>query len=143
MKFDFVESKTYCCAIFNSETNKNLKQYCKQNNLPNPCSEFHSTVVYSRVHVEFEPLEFVGVTIPSYNTSISKWKTDNGWIIVMTLNSKWLHYRFREAKELGATWDFPEYAPHITLCTDAYNVDISKLSPITFDLVIESEYCEF
>lgn len=140
---EYEESKTYCCAIFDSQTNKKLKQYCQKYNIPNIPSDFHSTIIYSRVNVDFEPLEFVGVTIPSYNTGVSKWKTEKSWIIVLTLNSKWLHYRFREAKELGATWDFPEYAPHITLSYDAYDYDIKKLQPIDFDLVIESEYCEY
>jgi 2'-5' RNA ligase len=137
------ESKIYCCSIFDTITNNKLKQYCKKNNIPNIPSDFHATIVYSKVHIDFEPMEFVGVTIPSYNTSISKWKTDKSWIVVLTLNSKWLQYRFREAKELGATWDFPEYAPHITLSYDAYDFDIKNIPMIDFDLVIESEYCEY
>lgn len=139
----YEESKTYCCSIFDETTNKKLKQYCQKYNIPNIPSDFHATMVYSRVHVDFEPLEFVGVTIPAYNTGFSKWKTDKSWIIVLTLNSKWLNYRFREAKELGATWDFPEYSPHITLSYDAYDYDITQLHPIDFDLIIESEYCEY
>ena len=139
------EAKMYCAALLDAQSSDLIKKYCEANSIPNYNKDFHITIVYSDVVVSFDPLSDCGVKIPSYNIIPTKWKTrDNVTIIVLTLNSKWLDYRFREAKEAGATWDHPEYRPHITLSYDVPDdFDLSSLGNIDFDLYIENEYCEY
>ena len=140
-----IDIRMYCCSILSSESTESLKTYCKLNGIQNINSEFHVTLVNSDIVVEFEPLEYCGVTIPHYNISPAKWTVDGGKeILVLLLNSKWLEYRFKEARDYGATWDHPEYRPHITLSYDIdSSFDIKHLSQINFDIEIESEYCEY
>lgn len=43
----------------------------------------------------------------------------------------WRHMQIREA---GASWDWPEYQPHVTITYDAAGVDLSKVEPYRGEL---------
>lgn len=142
---EYEDTKMFCAALLDTKSIETLKLYCSKNSIDNYNKDFHITLVNSEIQVDFEPLADCGIKIPSYNITPAKWVTSDGnTIVVLSLNSKWLEYRFREAKEHGATWSYPEFRPHITLSYDVHSTfDVSKMSKIDFDLYIESEYCEY
>lgn len=49
---------------------------------------------------------------------------------------EWRHKRIREA---GASWDWPDYRPHVTLPWNAPGVDVSAIEPYTGPLVFGPE----
>jgi phage-related protein (TIGR01555 family) len=49
---------------------------------------------------------------------------------------EWRHNRIREA---GASWDWPDYRPHVTLTWQAEGVDVSQIEPYTGPLVFGPE----
>ena len=49
--------------------------------------------------------------------------------IVLAFNSADLSWRHEAIKEIGASWDWPEYQPHITITYDAGDLDISTVKP--------------
>jgi patatin-like phospholipase/acyl hydrolase len=61
---------------------------------------------------------------------------------VLELDSPYLHGRFAEAMALGATYDFDEYIPHITLSYNAGDIDIEALNHNSMDINLVEEYVE-
>lgn len=49
--------------------------------------------------------------------------------IVLLFNSSELSWRHTAIREAGASWDFPDYQPHVTLTYDAGDVDIARIDP--------------
>jgi hypothetical protein len=49
--------------------------------------------------------------------------------IVLLFNSSELAWRHVSIIEAGASWDWPEYQPHITFTYDPGSVDLSKVEP--------------
>ena len=58
-------------------------------------------------------------------------------ITVLRFASSTLHHRWEELKEAGCSWDWPEYAPHITLAADS--VGVTKLKAYSGELVFGPE----
>lgn len=62
--------------------------------------------------------------------------------LVLAFNSDYMRFRHDVGMALGATWDYPEYVPHITL---SYDVGARKFNTdLEFDLEIvrSHEYVE-
>jgi hypothetical protein len=53
-----------------------------------------------------------------------------------------LTWRHKDICRQGATWDHPEYQPHITISWDAGDVDLSKLEPFAGEIVLGPEIFE-
>lgn len=136
----------YVAAFFSDETNNLLAGYCSKNNIPNsvPAPSLHTTIVYSRVPVlGFEPNHTLEVPVNTTYAKLDVWETQAGpKCLVLHFFSPYLHIRFQEAMSLGATYDFDEYKPHVTLSYDIGDLDHTKLPAITFPLVIAGEYSE-
>jgi hypothetical protein len=66
-------------------------------------------------------------------------------VLVLRVESPKLHERFDCARELGATWDFPSFKPHITLTNKMQvkpKVRLEHLPLPTFPLVMSGEYTQ-
>jgi len=147
---EFEEAQTseglYMTAFFDEETNKRLADYIKTNGIPNPVasSSFHTTIVYSRVPVPgFEPHHTLEVPVNTRFSKIECWDTNSGRTLVLKFFSPYLHFRFQEAIAAGATYDYDEYKPHITLSYDiGDDFAWEDLPAIEFPLTIIGEYSE-
>lgn len=53
-----------------------------------------------------------------------------------------LEQRNREMRERGASWDFPDYMPHVTITYDGAGVDLSKVKPYRGELRFGPEMFE-
>lgn len=49
--------------------------------------------------------------------------------VVLLFNSSELSWRHMQIREAGASWDFEDYQPHITITYDAGSLDLSKVKP--------------
>jgi hypothetical protein len=91
--------------------------------------DIHVTVCFSKEPVDwsetgdsFDHLQSEG----SEGRSIEQF---NGGAVVLRFELKELSDRWQELRDQGASWDFDEYHPHVTLTYDAGDLDLSKIEP--------------
>lgn len=135
----------YVAAFLSAQTNRKIAEFQKKHNIPNPVPEMslHSTIVQSKAPVEnFEPNHTIDVVIDPTYCRIECWDTACGKTLVLVLFSPYLEARFQHAISLGATYDFDEYKPHITLSYDVGDWDHKQVPLPDFTLEIAGEYSE-
>lgn len=112
--------------------------------LPNPISkeDVHTTLLYSRKYLpNYEPLGDIKEIAKVNGFKIFETQ-DNKRALVLTLDCPFLINRHNELmKEHKATYDFPEYIPHITL---SYDIEDRQIEDINFKETLElnQEYKE-
>lgn len=136
---------TYIGVRFSDESLKILKDLQKMYKIPDPTpvSDMHSTVIYSRVPVDFPINNAVNEKV-SREVQFHVFNTRDGKrALVLKIKSDYLTKRHELGTELGATYDFPDYIPHITLSYDVGDKNFStKPFKLEKDLVISKEYYE-
>lgn len=111
---------TYACYLLAPESLKALRAWAADQDLT-LVDEPHVTTVYSRVPVPaYRPADYPFTAKP---TGIRLLGEDNALVLTFDdipdnpafsgITQFW--WRHREAESLGATWDFPEYIPHLTV----------------------------
>ena len=126
-----VDPGIYMCAKFDQASCEALKNVQKTLGITKnavSAEKMHTTIVYSRKTVDVE-----------------KWDTKYGSTIVGILESEYLHSRFKDSIDAGATYDYPDYKPHVTLAYDSMLDDISgvkRLLTLPVDLTIIREEAE-
>lgn len=140
---------TYFGVRFTHDTKQNLSKYIKRNKIPNPIDpeEFHTTVVYSRKALP--NVRSWGVVTPMITGKPNKfevWKSHDGdnHVLVLKYDCQALTDRHNFlVNEFGATHDFEEYIPHITLSYDVgEDFDVGKLKKFKHEIGIEREYSQ-
>ncbi len=115
-------------------------------NLVDP-SDLHVTVVLSRTPVRWFDIGERGiwgdgkVEIPPGGPRAVEELGDEG-AVVLHFASGELEYRHREMIELGASHDFSEYQPHITLSYDAADVNLDEVEPYNGRILLGPEKWE-
>lgn len=135
---------TYASVTLSKESQKALDDWVTKNEIPNATdpSTYHSTLIYSRKGVP-EAKDYK-VDLP-IKAKISKWsifKTQQGKdALVAIMDSPVLTQHHKNLRsQYGATHDFPEYHPHVTISYD-YGSDVPpKKIP---DLELEYDSKEF
>lgn len=120
---------TYIAVKFNADTLlrlQSLQKRAKLNN-PIPLEELHATICYSRNPIHVVPK--VGNKVIAVHGFVENLETKNGNAVVLRFDSPALLERHEQLKKLGATHDFPEYLPHISLSygdkiTEEFRLDI-------------------
>lgn len=105
-----------------------------------PASEMHCTIAYSRA-----PIDWMKVA-PTWQGEELKIDAGGpriieafGKAIVLLFSSGDLQWRHREIGEAGATWDHPEYQPHVTFTYDPGDVDLAAVQAYNGPLVFGPE----
>lgn len=144
---------TYAAVLFDDRTVESLLELQEKLEIPNPLGEdkFHTTLLYSRRYLpnytalgELEPV----ATSDDVVYELEIWPSGSGEknVLVLKYDCEWLSERHsRLMAEHGATWDYPDYIPHITLSYNVgewtpnnYAVSFGNQKPIT----IVEEYQE-
>jgi hypothetical protein len=92
-------------------------------------AEMHVTVAYSKAPVDW--FRFASwsssdmLVLPSGGPRRME-EFKNG-VVVLRFTSAALRDRWQEFRDGGCSWDWPDYAPHITVAADAGSVDLSRL----------------
>lgn len=110
---------------------------------PTPSKDMHTTVVYSRTPVEFPVEKNIDVSV-GRDVQFHVFNTRDGKrALVLKIKSDYLTSRHELGNELGASYDFPDYIPHITLSYDVGEKQFStKPFKLEKDLKIKEEYYE-
>lgn len=137
-----IERKTnglYAAVYFSDDTINRISKYCKKAKIPNTLdtNDFHSTLAYSRKPLNnFVPIEKLNETgIPIgfevWASEPNAFKDDKTHCLVLHYESDYMRKRFDEILDLGATYDFDEYNPHISFSYDVgASFDIESLPPV-------------
>lgn len=121
--------------------------------LMNP-GQVHVTIAYSK-----QPVLWGSIEPQTYETQVwgEEWTTDQeSWTptprsvarlgdegaIVLFIDAPELARRWQELKDHGATWDYPEYRPHVTITYEPDDVDLSKVEPFRGTIVLGPEVWE-
>ena len=143
---------TYAGVRFSPSTVESLTQYATDNKIPNALDskEYHTTLLYSRKHLpNYEPMGEYSTHMTGTPTGFEIWPSqpdDEGHVkncLVMTYSCPRLYQRHHKLmQQHGATYDFDEYKPHVTLSYDAGDLDPSKLPAYEEEIEITKEYRE-
>jgi len=140
---------TYSCVMPTSETSIKIQQYINDNNIQSfndageilPIAKFHTTICYSKTPVP--SVEYLDIKLPV----IANFKQfslfgENKDVLVIELHSNELQRVFNESKKRGATSDWGEFSPHITIAKNIKSDSlISTLEDIKFDFMFDRYVC--
>lgn len=104
-----------------------------------PADDLHVTVAFSRT-----PLDWMKVggsweetiEVPAGGPRLME-KFGEARVLLFSAGS--LQYRHEQIRECGASWDHPEYQPHITISYDADAPDLADVAPYTGKIVLGPE----
>jgi 2'-5' RNA ligase len=102
----------------------------------------HVTIAFSR-----KPLDWVKageawdseIEIAEGGARMMESFGENGEAKVLLFSSSQLSWRHEQIKEAGASWDHPEYQPHITISYDPDGPDIKDIEPYRGKIVLGPE----
>lgn len=144
---------TYAGVRFDPDTIERLQELQSDLGVPEPLgsADFHSTLLYSRRFCpDYKAKGELSPVITSDDTTfkLEIWPSNSGEknVLVLQYTCEWLEERHAELMDKHrATWDHPDYIPHITLSYNVgewtpkdYTVKFGNKKPI----VIVEEYQE-
>jgi len=114
-----------------------------------PAEDLHVTVLYSRAEVDWLKMGAAwneddkgNLTVPAGGARIVEALGDKG-AVVLLFNSSALSWRHEEMVRQGASHDFDEYQPHVTITYEKPDeLDLEKVKPFTGKLVFGPEIFE-
>lgn len=140
MNFSDFSTGLYVAAKFSEKTLDAIEDLQRELKVPNPVPrhKIHTTICYSRVHVPYVCAS--GSFEVATSGKLEVWDTQDGRTLVLKLDSEYLKFRHQYARALGATHDFSDYSPHITL---SYNVGPAHFEgEVQVPVVLDREYQE-
>ncbi|AWD90582.1 RNA ligase [Erwinia phage Cronus] len=131
----------YVAAKFSEYTLDALENLQRSLKVPNPVprDKLHTTIVYSRINVPYKVAS--GSFEVAKEGSLTIFETQDGnRALVLELESDYLSARHNYAKALGATYDFDDYRPHITLSYDVGPLQYAGKYAVP--VILDREYSE-
>ncbi|UOX40520.1 RNA ligase [Aeromonas phage GomatiRiver_11] len=131
---------TYVACKFIDETLDYIQQIQEELRVPNPVprDELHSTIIYSTVNVPFIPDDAPEKLASTAYLRVFETPTKN--VLVLAYESDYLQKRHYYGELLGATYDFEEFIPHITIAKDIGPLEYEGV--YEFPIVSSHEYVE-
>jgi len=136
-----IDPGLYVCAKFSQSSCEALKRVQEALGMTNPvvAEKLHTTIVYSRKTIDLPPV--INLNETASLIGFEKWDTKYGSTVVGILKSDYLHDRFNEAMANGATYDYDDYKPHVTLSYDSgiteFNLKDNLTLPVELNIVGE------
>ncbi len=114
-----------------------------------PADDLHVTVAFSRARVDWMKAgeAWTGdkdgkLTVNPGGARLVEQLGDKGAVVLLFNSSElaWRHEAIR--RDAGASWDWPEYQPHVTITYSGGDLDLSKVEPYRGKLVFGPEIFE-
>jgi phage-related protein (TIGR01555 family) len=123
---------------------KDIERWAKAQGFTDIVPDLHVTIAYSRQPVDWfkvgtswsEKVE-IGAGGPRQMERLGP----DGKYIALLITANELVWRHREIVELGASWDWPDYQPHISIQVGG-DVDLAKVEPYQGKIVLGPEMFE-
>jgi 2'-5' RNA ligase len=106
--------------------------------------DMHVTIAYSREPVNWQAMGKGAQEVhiaPDHTRSLDAFGQDKS-ATVLKIRSPELQQRHQQFRRLGASWDWSEYAPHITLSYSKQDRDLRTISPYADRLLLGPERFE-
>ena len=128
---------TYASLKLSEESSRVLHDWCNEYLGKSVDTDtYHCTVMYSRVPVPLADDIKVDLPIVATGNKIEVFETGHAAnCVVLRVESPEIEKLYFWTRQLGASYDYPEYKAHITLCAD-YESDVLP-SPPSFVLVFD------
>lgn len=143
---------TYAAVRFSERTKNAIEQYQQDNNIANstPRDQLHATLLYSRKYLpNYQAPGDYQQPMKGETEQLELWHTqpdENGETsncLVLRFKCDDLYNRHHQLMDQHqATYDFPEYIPHITFSYDVGDIDVEQLPPYEGPIDITHEYQE-
>jgi hypothetical protein len=139
---------TYAGIRMTDKTTKSIAKWIADNDIPNavPTDKLHTTLLYSRKHLpDYSAAGSYDSLMIGKPTKFDVWESADGdtRCLVLEYKCKELVDRHNELMDKhGATYDFDEFKPHVTVSYDIGDMDIKSLPMLECDIEIEKEYME-
>lgn len=97
-------------------------------------SDLHVTIAFSRAKLDWMKVGDTWgnadgkLTVAPGGARLVEPLGDKG-AVVLLFNAAELSWRNMSIREAGASWDYPEYQPHVTITYEGGDVDLSKVEP--------------
>lgn len=112
-----------------------------------PGNDMHVTIAYSKAPVDwmkagesYSQQEDGGLVVRPGGPRMLEVFGEGA--VVLAFSSTDLAWRHMALREIGASWDWPEYQPHITITYTPGDVDVSKVEPYRGQIVLGPEVFE-
>lgn len=110
-------------------------------------ADMHVTIAFSRTPVDWlkigeAPGDKGQLIVPPGGPRLVERLGPNKEAVVLMFSSSELAWRHEDIKRCGASWDWPDYQPHITITYDSANIDVSKLEPFRGEIKLGPEIFE-
>jgi cation transport regulator ChaB len=100
--------------------------------------QIHVTIAYSKEPLEWpEPIND-RLIIPA-QADRAVMPLGDGGAMVLRFDSPTLQNRWEQLCEMGASWDFPHYRPHVSITWNANGLDATKVIPYAGELIFGPE----
>jgi len=147
-----IQKGTYAGVRLSNKTINAIKKFIKDNDIPNPIEpeKMHTTLLYSRKYLpDYKAKGKYDDILEGTPSGFEKWPSqpDDDGKVAMCLVLKYtctaLSKRHKELmKEHEATYDFPDYKPHVTLSYDVGSLQCKDLPKFEEPIEIVEEYAE-
>jgi 2'-5' RNA ligase len=125
-------SGTYMCANVSTKTQKDLAAWVAIHNIPNASDpkQYHTTIIYSRTSVP--EVKDYKVDLP-LTGKITKWEIfkngDKNCLVALVDCPELVEHHKAIRAQFGATHDYPDFKPHITISYDYGITDVPEDLP--------------
>lgn len=119
---------------------QNIIDWAKANGFETtlPPEDMHVTIAFSKEPVSWEAIGGREDILPLPEDMTGRSLAQFGEATVLQIASRELEARWRGIIDAGATWDYPEYQPHITI-TYGSAPDLSTIEPYSGPIVLGPE----
>lgn len=108
-------------------------------------SDMHVTITYSSTPVEWMKMGsdygWGELKVEEGGPRVMDVFGENGDTAVLSFHSSQLNWRHQDMRERGASWDHPEYQPHISI-SYKFSGDIAAIQPWTGEIILGPEIFE-
>ena len=123
---------------------KEIIDWFAASDLPNlcPAKDLHVTVAYSTALLNWSTIPLVKHDV-IIESSLARSVQYLGDCLVLMLESKYLQQRWDVIREAGASWDYPNYQPHVSIITNPpENLPVQQIVPWYGDIHLGPEIRE-
>lgn len=130
------ESKYQTLYVHRTILNRDdFVKWADRNGIDKIQDSLHTTICYSKNPVGEIAADDSKVTIPQDTSRhLSLFGKDND-TLVLEINSPEFESRWKQFINAGASWDWPDYKPHVTITINTKGIDVSSIEP--YDGIIE------
>lgn len=104
--------------------------------------DLHVTIAFSRQPLDWMKIDAAYEDEMKIGAGGPRLMEQFGEATVLLISSRYLTWRHEEIKEAGASWDHPEYQPHITISYGGTPADLSAITPYQGEIVLGPEVFE-